>query len=87
LINIIEWISSLYLLQHASGPAHAHVLLQPLEQLAAVEESVVREKVHHCHQHNTNNTINEKITIPSIQHLINDLDDLPHVMALALIGS
>jgi hypothetical protein len=28
-----------------SGANHAHVLLQPLEALAAVEESVVREKV------------------------------------------
>jgi hypothetical protein len=27
------------------GPEHAHVLLLPLEELAAVEESTVREKV------------------------------------------
>jgi len=33
------------LIDHVGGPAYAHCLLSPLENLAAVEETVVREKV------------------------------------------
>ena len=31
--------------EYIGGPTHAHILLPPLETLAAVEETVVREKV------------------------------------------
>jgi serine/threonine-protein phosphatase 2A regulatory subunit A len=31
--------------EYVGGPNFAHILLQPLETLAAVEETVVREKV------------------------------------------
>jgi serine/threonine-protein phosphatase 2A regulatory subunit A len=31
--------------EHVGGPEHAHVLLSPLENLAAIEEPLVREKV------------------------------------------
>lgn len=30
---------------YVGGPEHAHVLLSPLENLAAIEEPLVREKV------------------------------------------
>lgn len=33
------------LVEHVGGPEHAHVLLSPLENLAAIEEPLVREKV------------------------------------------
>jgi hypothetical protein len=33
--------------EFVGGPEHAHVLLSPLENLAAIEEPLVREKV--CH--------------------------------------
>ena len=33
------------LIEHVGGPEHAHVLLSPLEHLAAIEEPLVREKV------------------------------------------
>lgn len=32
--------------EYVGGPEHAHVLLSPLENLAAIEEPLVREKVH-----------------------------------------
>ena len=31
--------------EYVGGPEHAHVLLSPLENLAAIEEPLVREKV------------------------------------------
>ena len=31
--------------EYVGGPEHAHVLLSPLEHLAAIEEPLVREKV------------------------------------------
>jgi serine/threonine-protein phosphatase 2A regulatory subunit A len=31
--------------EFVGGPEHAHVLLSPLENLAAIEEPLVREKV------------------------------------------
>jgi hypothetical protein len=35
--------------EYVGGPEHAHVLLSPLENLAAIEEPLVREKVrNHC---------------------------------------
>lgn len=30
---------------YVGGPDHAHILIQPLESLAMIEETVVREKV------------------------------------------
>ena len=33
------------LVEHVGGPEYAHVLLSPLENLAAIEEPLVREKV------------------------------------------
>jgi hypothetical protein len=33
--------------EYVGGPEHAHVLLSPLENLAAIEEPLVREKVRH----------------------------------------
>lgn len=33
------------LIDHVGGPEHAHCLLSPLENLAAIEEPLVREKV------------------------------------------
>jgi serine/threonine-protein phosphatase 2A regulatory subunit A len=34
--------------EYVGGPEHAHVLLSPLENLAAIEEPLVREKVRKC---------------------------------------
>lgn len=34
--------------EYLGGPQHAHLLLVPLENLARVEETVVREKVRRC---------------------------------------
>ena len=31
--------------EYVGGPEHAHVLLSPLENLASIEEPLVREKV------------------------------------------
>jgi serine/threonine-protein phosphatase 2A regulatory subunit A len=33
------------MVDYVGGPAHAHLLLRPLESLAGVEETVVRDKV------------------------------------------
>lgn len=33
--------------EYVGGPEHGHVLLSPLENLAAIEEPLVREKVPH----------------------------------------
>lgn len=33
------------LVEHVGGPEHAHCLLSPLENLAAIEEPLVRDKV------------------------------------------
>lgn len=35
--------------EYIGGPEFAHILLQPLENLTAVEETMVRDKVHHTH--------------------------------------
>ena len=32
-------------MEYVGGPEHAHVLLAPLEHLAAIEEPLVRDKV------------------------------------------
>lgn len=32
--------------EYVGGPEHGHVLLSPLENLAAIEEPLVRDKVH-----------------------------------------
>lgn len=32
-------------MEYVGGPEHGHVLLSPLENLAAIEEPLVREKV------------------------------------------
>ena len=37
--------------EYVGGPEHAHVLLSPLENLAAIEEPLVREKVRTSHLH------------------------------------
>ena len=34
--------------EYVGGPEWGHVLLSPLENLAAIEEPLVREKVRHC---------------------------------------
>lgn len=34
--------------EYVGGPEYAHVLLSPLENLAAIEEPLVREKVRHA---------------------------------------
>lgn len=35
--------------EYVGGPEWGHVLLSPLENLAAIEEPLVREKVGRCH--------------------------------------
>lgn len=37
--------------EYVGGPEHAHVLLSPLENLAAIEEPLVREKVRYVQRH------------------------------------
>lgn len=34
--------------EYVGGPDHGHVLLSPLENLAAIEEPLVRDKVCNC---------------------------------------
>ena len=47
LMALAEELSSPFV-DYLGGPAYAHLLLGPLENLAAVEETVVREKVCYC---------------------------------------
>lgn len=35
--------------EYVGGPQHAHVLLSPLENLASIEEPLVRDKVRRYH--------------------------------------
>jgi serine/threonine-protein phosphatase 2A regulatory subunit A len=38
-------------IEYVGGPSYGHVLLSPLENLAAIEEPVVRDKVSTCSSH------------------------------------
>lgn len=43
--------------EYVGGPEYAHVLLSPLENLAAIEEPLVREKVGQARKNNPGNTV------------------------------
>ena len=36
-------------IEYVGGPEYGHILLQPLENLAAIEEPLVRDKVRQIH--------------------------------------
>lgn len=57
------------------GPAYAHILLKPLEDLAAIEETVVREKavqsLHRIGEELPANSINNNfVPLVKVKHIL-----------------